>query len=201
MPIVPSRVDFAYVALRNELRSGNRSPGSAISVKDTADALRVSPTPVREALERLVGEGLVTPTGSKGGFQVVRLSVAGLAQLIDLHGILADAASLRIHKQVEIGAALPVPDDPVTAIEGVFGTLFWERANAQIAISAARATVLLAPYRRFEPELFPEWLSELTSLSEAFSSGRIAAGSSIRSYHRRRHARAADMISACEDGA
>lgn len=54
MTAATSRTTQIYHLLVEELRVGTRKPGAAISVKDAAQRFKVSPTPVREALERLV---------------------------------------------------------------------------------------------------------------------------------------------------
>lgn len=54
-----SQVERVRRHVLDELRTGILRPGSAISVQDEAVALRTSATLVREALERLVGEGIL----------------------------------------------------------------------------------------------------------------------------------------------
>ncbi|REJ42379.1 MAG: GntR family transcriptional regulator, partial [Microcystis flos-aquae DF17] len=61
----PPRYDQAYEALRDMIVSGRLRAGETVSEVQLAEALGVSRTPVREAVRRLVGLGLVeaTPRG------------------------------------------------------------------------------------------------------------------------------------------
>jgi DNA-binding GntR family transcriptional regulator len=51
--------DTAYAAIRDAIVRGDLAPGSAVRDADLADRLGLSRAPVREALARLVDEGLV----------------------------------------------------------------------------------------------------------------------------------------------
>jgi GntR family transcriptional regulator, rspAB operon transcriptional repressor len=70
-----------YRALREEIVWLKRKPGEPIIEKDIALAQSVSRTPVREALLRLVGEGLVD-TISKSGTFVARIPLRTLPEAI-----------------------------------------------------------------------------------------------------------------------
>jgi len=67
--------------LREEIVWLRRKPGEAIIEKDIALAQRVSRTPVREALLKLAGEGLVD-TVSKSGTFVARIPLTELPEAI-----------------------------------------------------------------------------------------------------------------------
>lgn len=66
---------LALITLRNLARSGAFAPGSPIIIAEEARRLRLSPTPVREALAYLCGEGLIERAPS-GGYLASRLDVA-----------------------------------------------------------------------------------------------------------------------------
>ena len=74
----------ALAALRARLRAGLAAPGSRIAVTETADALRLSATPVREALARLAGEGLLEDRRGQGYF-VRTLAAPDIADLYRMH--------------------------------------------------------------------------------------------------------------------
>ncbi|KJC50445.1 hypothetical protein UP09_05360 [Bradyrhizobium sp. LTSP885] len=61
-----SRADFVYQHLRESVRSGRYSPGDRLREADLAEQLDVSRTPIREALRRLVSDGLVEVASSRG---------------------------------------------------------------------------------------------------------------------------------------
>lgn len=72
----------AYLRLRGDLASVRRQPGDQLIITEVAAGLKVSPTPVREALARLAGERLVEDRRRHGYF--VPLPAGSL--LRDLYG-------------------------------------------------------------------------------------------------------------------
>lgn len=51
---------YAYARLRHSLMIGAIAPGRAITIRGLAEALGVSPTPIRESLGRLSSDGAIT---------------------------------------------------------------------------------------------------------------------------------------------
>jgi DNA-binding GntR family transcriptional regulator len=84
--------------LRGVILSGEAAPGMPIPLDEIAQVLGVSPIPVREALKTLIGEGLVDHR-PRGGYTVARITVAELAELYVVRGVLEQAA---------LAAALPL---------------------------------------------------------------------------------------------
>lgn len=58
----------AYAALYHNLRIGGFPPGTRIQAADLVSQLKISATPVREALSRLAGQGLLTDRPAIGYF-------------------------------------------------------------------------------------------------------------------------------------
>jgi DNA-binding GntR family transcriptional regulator len=61
-----SLADFVYRHLRDAVRSGRYSAGDRLREADLAAQLSVSRTPIREAIRRLVSDGLVEVAASRG---------------------------------------------------------------------------------------------------------------------------------------
>ena len=61
----PTLADQAYRALREEIISGKLKPGERLTERHLATRLGVSPTPVREALQRLEHEHLIQRTDTR----------------------------------------------------------------------------------------------------------------------------------------
>jgi DNA-binding GntR family transcriptional regulator len=61
----PTLADQAYRALREEIISGKLEPGERLTERHLATRLGVSPTPVREALQRLEHEHLIQRTDTR----------------------------------------------------------------------------------------------------------------------------------------
>jgi GntR family transcriptional regulator, carbon starvation induced regulator len=58
--------DRAYERLKNEIIRGVQPPGTRLAVKQLSEAYDIGASPIREALARLVGEGLVLVFGQRG---------------------------------------------------------------------------------------------------------------------------------------
>ena len=61
----PTLADQAYRALREEIISGKLKPGERLTERHLATRLGVSPTPIREALQRLEHEHLIERTDTR----------------------------------------------------------------------------------------------------------------------------------------
>jgi DNA-binding GntR family transcriptional regulator len=61
----PTLADQAYRALREEIISGRLKPGERLTERHLASRLGVSPTPIREALQRLEHEHLIQRTDTR----------------------------------------------------------------------------------------------------------------------------------------
>ncbi|MDM7955798.1 GntR family transcriptional regulator [Blastomonas sp.] len=81
----------AYSTLHSDLRDGRFAPGARLAAADVLARLGISATPVREALSRLAGQGLLIDRPAIGYF----VPVVDPVELKDLYGlamILAHAA-------------------------------------------------------------------------------------------------------------
>ncbi len=74
---ITSTGEEVYRRLRQAILDGDLSPGTRLVESSVAQQMAVSRTPVREALKRLVTDGLVTADGSRG-LIVARLSVENI---------------------------------------------------------------------------------------------------------------------------
>jgi DNA-binding GntR family transcriptional regulator len=57
--------DQAYASIRKAILSGELAPGSKVTERGLAEMLGVSPTPIREALQRLVHDNQIERTGPR----------------------------------------------------------------------------------------------------------------------------------------
>ncbi|MFD2622188.1 GntR family transcriptional regulator [Streptomyces chumphonensis] len=74
-------------ALREALLEGELEPGRVYSAPVLAERFGVSPTPVREAMQRLAAEGAVETVPNRG-FRVAERSSSDLAELIEIRALL-----------------------------------------------------------------------------------------------------------------
>lgn len=89
--------------LRRLILSGGAPPGAQIPPAEVAEAFRVSPIPVREALKTLVGEGLVVHRPN-AGYRVSQPSVAELREIYFVRGTLEQAALARSVELIDAAA-------------------------------------------------------------------------------------------------
>jgi DNA-binding GntR family transcriptional regulator len=83
--------DRIYKELRRSIIMGQRKSGSRLNVKDIAKRYSTSVTPIRDALQRLSQEGLVT-IKPRSGYYVTALTLKQLRDLLDMRRILETAA-------------------------------------------------------------------------------------------------------------
>lgn len=87
-----SRADFVYDAMRAGIRRGEIQPGDRLVETELADRLKVSRTPIREAIRRLTSEGLVVVAPSRG-VMVVKLTKQQVHEIYALREMLEGAAA------------------------------------------------------------------------------------------------------------
>lgn len=96
---VPSLSDRVYQLLKQSIADQRLKPGGKLSVPRLADLLRVSRTPVKEALERLAQEGLVTMLPNRGAYVAIlrRQDVDEIYQMREmLEGLATRLAAAKI---------------------------------------------------------------------------------------------------------
>lgn len=87
-PIPPYSVaDLAYERIRSLVLSGELAPGTRLGQVELAERLGISRTPVREALRRLGGEGLVEGHSNRG-FRVADLGLDAVLRRLEVRAIL-----------------------------------------------------------------------------------------------------------------
>ncbi|MGH0002392.1 GntR family transcriptional regulator [Pseudovibrio ascidiaceicola] len=101
VPSSASLIDRAYAHLRAAILSGQLEPGSKLRIREMCSTFDVGPTPVREALSRLVSQGLVA-TQSHKGFYIPELSQKEFQDIIDQRRLLESAT---VRTAVEKGDA------------------------------------------------------------------------------------------------
>lgn len=86
--------DAAYNSLRRAILDGGLSPGSQLSVPDLARRMEISRSPVREAVQRLIADGLATAIPRRGAV-VSEIDPGGLDDLFEVRAILEGLAAGR----------------------------------------------------------------------------------------------------------
>jgi hypothetical protein len=187
---------FALGALRAELRAGRHPPMTRLTAGEAAERLLVSVTPVREALSRLAGEGLLLDRRGQGFF-VPRLEASDVE---DLYRMQRDL--LLIACKGVVGARRPgererlPPSDPaggenddavaVPRSEQIFRRLAL-KSSAVLARELDRLQDQIAPVRMHEPAVLGGLSTELGELFRTMQDEPAArVGDALGGYFDRR---------------
>lgn len=84
--------DTVFATLRQAIFTGELAPGDRLSVPSIAEQLRVSRSPVREAVQRLVQDGLAVEEARRGA-AVASISPAEIGQLYETREVLEGLAA------------------------------------------------------------------------------------------------------------
>ena len=170
--------NIALQTLRDELRSGTHPTGARLTASGIAERLSLSQTPVREAMSRLAGEGLLQDRRGQGFF-VPRLSELDLAVLFRLQ------QALLLMTCEQDGAPVPAPEldglivaeagppalrDLPVATEQIFRALA-ARTSPPLARHLARLHDQLAAVRQAEPQVLDGLTEEFETLAAAVARG------------------------------
>ena len=180
--------------LRRRLAEGSIAPGALVGIADTAEAYRTSVTPVREALARLAGEGLLTGT-RRLGFVRPRLDAEELCELYSFHEALVIAA-VRLTDPPGLGS-VEVRADPAAPAEPLFAALSVRAHNRPLARARHLAAQALGGVLRAERLVFTDLALEAQGLWAVAKAPR-AEGllSQIAAYHERRRRYVHDLLRA-----
>lgn len=170
-----NRDQFAVVlaSLRARYRNGEWVDGEPLTVGDLATGYGVSATPVREALSRLAGDGLVEDRRGRG-YYARRIDGIDLADLLRVQETLALAAlaAVRLGRQQRLLAPSSAGylDDPVQAWEALFDVVMRNASSGFLISIQQRLSDRLAPARRVEAEVLGETPGDFEPLILAQSS-------------------------------
>lgn len=183
-----------YRTIKEDYLAGAFGPGARIQIPSIARRADSSVTPVREALYRLVGEGLVE-ADPDGGFRIALPDFNALANLYAWsgHQLLSalhltsrsaiKAAMVRL-RDMEIG---PDPISIVTATSATFEAIAWASGNSEYLASIQRTNERLHYCQLAEAGLFGDLERELRTFVR---NGTIDVKMNVRrrvtAYHRRR---------------
>lgn len=190
--------------LRRQLATGAFWPGQALIIQDLALDLKLSPTPVREALARLAGEGLIEAR-QRGGYRVCSLDAVDLADLYEAH-LSALLSSLRIllnepdrraappeaaTEEAEAGEITELAFDALARACGNRMLVSWRRSLSDRLAWARRAEALVFEDLAVEAD---DLVRDLAERHDPARQARVVA-----SFHRRRRDAADPIARAMRD--
>lgn len=101
--------DRAYRELQEAIFSSRIAPGASLSVPELARQLEISRSPVREAVQRLVHEGLAVTVPYRGA-EVAQVTVYDLQKLFEIREVLEGLAAKRAAERVDASAKVRLED-------------------------------------------------------------------------------------------
>lgn len=180
--------DRVYGLIRNRLTQGDWRPGQRIDLPSLAAEMDASLTPLRDALHRLTGEGLLV-TGYGDGFAVPSITEPELRDLYSWHLELVLLANRSRRRDARL-EGIPQTDtlgEAADVAQRLFAALGDAGANPEHGRAIASAANRLHPVRRLEGRLFPDVLEELEGIRRSLMTGTgIEQIVLIKAYHRRR---------------
>jgi hypothetical protein len=199
--MAPHRADSFVQALtdiRERLRDGVFRPGERIAATEVADLLGLSATPVREALSRLSGEGLLEDRRGQGFFvsALTGLDIADLYRLSLAHLSIAEESARQTLGGTPVSAidrVSFVARDPVREVERVFADWILEAGGRSLWMSYRSLLIKLGPVRRIEPLLFDDLAAEAVGIRALCELTPDRRFSMLRIFHDRRIAHADRM--------
>ncbi len=183
-----------YLALKERLGAARYAAGAHLEPAVLSHELNASITPVRDALHRLVGEGLVeAPRGD--GFRTPLLTEVGLRHLYRWNGAMLNLAARSPH-----AGCPPEPDtgrdaDAIETTERLFLAIAAWPGNPEHVAAIARLNDRFRPIRRIETELMNGIEDEVAAIGrltyDGASSGLRRA---IAAFHRRREKAVGEIV-------
>lgn len=196
----PVTSERAYKALKQGITSGARKPGSILNLQPLADELGISVSPVRDAIHRLVGQGLIDLQPG-GGFSVSVLMPTELHQLYEWNDQVVRLAVRAPLPEQELIALSDMPfENPgelADAAAAFFAVAAASSRNQEFVRAVASTSERLSAARLAEPSCIKGMAEEIAKLITIARTSRVAAvRRAIREYHRRRLRRSSRIAAA-----
>lgn len=138
-----SQPRHVHDTILDDIRTGALRPSMPLNILALAQSCRTSPTPVREALSRLVGERLAADD-ARGGYRVRRLESHQLCSYYELRALVFGLAVKRLH---HAGTTRAITQG-MPAAEIVAASL-----DVALVEQWASLSLILLPYTRAETAL------------------------------------------------
>ena len=198
----PTTPDLIADALRADIHSGSALPGSALRQEELARRFGVSRLPIRDALLRLEGEGLVVVHPNRGAF-VVALSADEVREIFELRILLEGDVLERAVSHISASHWRRIDAARANAAAGVDGPEWGEldrmfhltlysaagRPRQEAMIAALRGTVdrYWNAYSALSLRA-PEWLRDHDDIVAAARSGDAPKARALLTGHLERAA-------------
>jgi DNA-binding GntR family transcriptional regulator len=183
-----------YHDVRDLVMGREASPGTRLDPAVLAKQLNSSTTPVREALNRLVGERLVE-TRTSTGYHLPLLDEPALKDLIGWSAEILALSLKRVTGSIETAAAAAQSSAYPDRVAAAFSAMARAAGHAEYGPAIGQANAKLHAIRLGEPETFGDSEIELSHMIDAMRTDRLDdLKKLVQSYHRRRQRHAAELL-------
>lgn len=179
--------------LKHMLMEGVWPPGEKLEALRLADDLGISMTPVRDCLNRLVGERLVDMKPGEG-YRVPRMSENALRDMLAVNAALLDLALVARSKElsdVEFKFENSTYADRVSSFFDFIASL---SGNIIIVEIVRSLNERMHAVRMKEPLVIPDALQEIEELEQLSTIQDTGLGNKLQIYHQRRRAKVSALI-------
>ena len=190
MNAIHSKSEFVYRKVRRALQSGRYAPGQRIDPARVATEFNTSATPVRFALYRLIGEGLVADH-TRSGLHLPLLTELAMRDLYDwmerlllMACDIGGAPTFRKNGKLKLASA---DGDLVKLTWQLFDAIARATTHLSLHHAVKQANDRLAPIRRAKQGLIEHTDEELSQLNRHWQTrDMLALKAALRDYHERR---------------
>jgi DNA-binding GntR family transcriptional regulator len=186
-----------YRTLKQHLIEGIWPPGQRLETGRLAEDLFVSATPVRDCLNRLVGERLIDFRPGEG-YRVARITEGQLRDLIAFNAALLDLALRAATAGPREAEAKLDSADYAASLAGLCNAIAARSDNAALCESVRALNDRLHAARRCEIRLFPDADAEVATLARQFRDGSRSLRQGLTRYHSERRKAAGRIIALLE---
>lgn len=172
---------------------GKWRPGERLEALRLADDFGVSMTPVRDCLNRLVGEGLVEMRHGDG-YHVPRITEKMLRDMLDLNEMLLECAFKRQVNSSSVQKTEYLVADYAGRVSTVFDAIAARSANIALMDMLRSLGNRLHAIRIWEPDIFPDWANELANIEQMLTVDDDALIDGLLAYHQRRRAKIPEIV-------
>jgi DNA-binding GntR family transcriptional regulator len=179
-----------YAGIKASLLRGDYTPGERLDGRTLEVAFNVSSTPVRNALYRLFGEGLIEQNNTDGLFHAPLLSERGICHLYQVEDeVLASClrASRRNRDGVNDGQVTLdlAQSDSIAITERLFCAIAQASMNNEFLRIVSHLNDRLRWIRLSEGAAVPNRLAEILNIQSAWAAvDRGAASARLKEYHK-----------------
>ncbi|MGY2735100.1 GntR family transcriptional regulator [Sphingomonas sp. UYP23] len=160
--------EYAAQFVREAIRAGRWTAGEAIDVTALAVELRISPSPVREALARLRGEGILG-TRYRDGYSLVLLQAHELAEEYRFVGLTAQALATHLVRPVDV--MRPHLERYVARVEAVLISLALASDLPTAALKFHQSALRMNSYIAAELQVISDAERNLSHIEELIGRG------------------------------